>query len=55
MKNWLRGMKKLWSLSSDSPRVTNPRVDARARQIAVNVFADMGAKPQTPSAGIVVA
>ncbi len=55
MKNWLRGMKKLWNFNSDSLRVTNPRVDARAQQIAVNVFADMGAKPQTPSAGIVVA
>jgi hypothetical protein len=51
MKNWLRGMKKLWI---DSPRITNPRVDSRAQQIAVNVFADMGAKPQTPSVGIVI-
>jgi hypothetical protein len=55
MKNWLKRIKKLWSLGSDSPRVTHPRADSRVQQIAVNVFADMGAKPQTPSAGIVVA
>ncbi len=55
IKHQLRRMKKLWSLGLDSAWVTNPRVDTRAQQIAVNVFADMGAKPQTPSAGIVVA
>lgn len=54
MKNWLKWMKKRWSLSSDCPKITNPRADARVQQIAVNVFADMGAKPQTPSDGIVV-
>ena len=54
MKHWLRRMKKNWSLGSDGARITKPRVDSRAQQIAVNVFADMGAKPQTPSAGIVV-
>ncbi len=42
----------VWGLDSDG--VTNPRVDFRAKQIAVNVFADMGAKPQTPESGIVV-
>jgi hypothetical protein len=42
----------IWGLDSDG--VTDPRVDPRAQQIAVNVFADMGAKPQTPSTGIVV-
>ncbi len=54
IKNWLRRMKKLWILGLNSPKVTNPRVDSRAQQIAVNVFADMGAKPQTPSVGIVL-
>jgi hypothetical protein len=44
-----------WVWGLDSFGVTNPRVDVRAQQIAVNVFADMGAKPQTPNAGIVVA
>lgn len=53
-KNWLREIKKRLRPSSDSPRVTNPQVDSRAQQIAVNVLADMGAKPQTPSAGVVV-
>jgi hypothetical protein len=43
-----------WVWGLDSDRVTNPRVDVRAQQIAVNVFADMGAKPQTPSAGIFI-
>ena len=42
----------VWGLDSDG--VINPRVDIRAQQIAVNVFSDMGAKPQTPFAGIVV-
>jgi hypothetical protein len=42
----------VWGLDSDG--VTDPRVDLRAQQIAVNVFADMGVKPKTPSAGIVV-
>jgi hypothetical protein len=42
----------VWGLDSDG--VFNPRVDIRAQQIAVNVFLDMGAKPQTPSSGIVV-
>ena len=54
IKNWLRRMKKLWIFGLNSPQVTNPRVDSRAQQIAVNVFADMGAKPQTPSVGIVL-
>ncbi len=43
-----------WVWGLDSYGVTNPRVDARAQQIAVNVFADMGTKPQTPASGIVV-
>jgi Domain of unknown function (DUF4347)/Domain of unknown function (DUF4082) len=42
----------VWGLDSDG--VTNPRVDSRAQQIAVNVFKDMNIKPQTPNAGIVV-
>jgi hypothetical protein len=43
-----------WVWGLDSFGVTNPRVDRRAQQIAVNIFADMGAKPQTPGIGIVV-
>ncbi|UIE37514.1 DUF4082 domain-containing protein [Leptodesmis sichuanensis A121] len=46
----------MWGLDDDT--VPNPlgiqRVSSRVQQIAVNVFADMGAKPQTPSSGIVV-
>ncbi|MBW4553039.1 MAG: hypothetical protein KME35_18300 [Aphanocapsa sp. GSE-SYN-MK-11-07L] len=42
----------VWGLDSDG--VTDPREDICAKQITVNVFADMGAKPQTPDAGIVV-
>ncbi|MBW4646948.1 MAG: Ig domain-containing protein group 1 domain-containing protein [Goleter apudmare HA4340-LM2] len=49
VKSWLRKMKSLWI---DRSRITSPRVDSRAQQIAVNVFADMGAKPQTPSTHI---
>ena len=54
MKDWLRKMKRNWLFDSDSPKITKPRVDSRAQQIAVNVFADMGAKPQTPSVGLFV-
>jgi uncharacterized protein YaiE (UPF0345 family) len=42
----------VWGLDSDG--VTNPRVDSRVQQIAVNVFADMGAKPTTPSSGLII-
>ena len=42
----------MWGLDSDN--VTNPRVNPKAQQIAVNVFKDLGAKPQTPNPGIVV-
>ncbi len=42
----------LWGLDSDG--VNTPRTDTRAQQIAVNVLADMGAKPLTPAANIVV-
>ncbi|MBW4612840.1 MAG: DUF4082 domain-containing protein [Desmonostoc vinosum HA7617-LM4] len=42
----------VWGLDSDG--VQTPREDLRAKQIAVNVLADMGAKPQTPGAGIIV-
>ncbi|MGI2901895.1 N,N-dimethylformamidase beta subunit family domain-containing protein [Tolypothrix sp. VBCCA 56010] len=43
-----------WMWGLDSDRITPAREDNRAKQIAVNVFADMGAKPQTPGAGIIV-
>ncbi|MBR8839415.1 MAG: Ig domain-containing protein group 1 domain-containing protein, partial [Stigonema ocellatum SAG 48.90 = DSM 106950] len=42
----------VWGLDSDN--VTSPREDIRAKQIAVNVLASMGAKPLTPGANIVV-
>ncbi|MCE2700548.1 MAG: Ig domain-containing protein group 1 domain-containing protein [Anabaena sp. 49633_E8] len=42
----------VWGLDSDN--VIDPRVDIRAWQITVNVLKDMGAKPKTPSSGIVV-
>ena len=42
----------LWGLDSDG--VTNPREDIRAKQIAVNVLASMGARPLTPGAKIIV-
>jgi hypothetical protein len=43
-----------WMWGLDSFGVLNPREDIRAKQIAVNILADMGAKPKTPSSGIVV-
>ena len=42
----------VWGLDSDG--VTSPREDIRAKQIAVNVLASMGAKPLNPSSGIIV-
>jgi hypothetical protein len=43
-----------WMWALDSTQISPPRVDARAQQFAVNVLADMDARPATPSAGIVV-
>jgi predicted nucleic acid-binding Zn finger protein len=43
-----------WMWGLDSDKVTNPRVDPRAQQIAVNVFKDMKAIPSTPRPGLVV-
>jgi hypothetical protein len=42
----------MWGLDSDG--VIGFREDDRAKQIAVNVLADMGAKPLTPGANIIV-
>jgi hypothetical protein len=42
----------MWGLDSDG--VNPPRADRRVRQIAVNVFADMGVKPLTPANDIIV-
>lgn len=42
----------MWGLDSDG--VQTPRTDIRAKQMAVNILADMGAKPQTPDANIIV-
>ena len=42
----------VWGLDSDG--VTSPREDIRAKQIAVNVLASMGAKPLNPCSGIIV-
>jgi hypothetical protein len=53
-KNLMRSIKKILQYRVTTPKVTQPRVDVRAQQIAVNVFADMGVKPQTPAAKVVV-
>jgi hypothetical protein len=42
----------MWGLDSDS--IATPREDLRAKQIAVNVLADMGAIPQSPDANIIL-
>jgi len=42
----------MWGLDSDG--VPAPRADTRAQQIAVNALADLGARPLTPSAPLVV-
>ncbi|MEM7555306.1 MAG: N,N-dimethylformamidase beta subunit family domain-containing protein [Cyanobacteria bacterium P01_A01_bin.84] len=43
-----------WMWGLDSFDVPTPREDIRVQQIAVNILADMGAKPVTPDPGIVV-
>jgi hypothetical protein len=42
----------MWGL--DSYGVTGPREDVRAKQMVVNMLADMGARPVTPGANIIV-
>ena len=43
-----------WMWALDSTLVQSPRVDVRAEKFTVNVLAGMGARPATPSAGIIV-
>ncbi|MEH2139980.1 N,N-dimethylformamidase beta subunit family domain-containing protein [Nostoc sp.] len=43
-----------WAWGLDSDGVTTPREDTRAKQMTVNILADMGAKPQTPNANLIV-
>lgn len=47
-----------WGLDSDGgitgEGVQTPREDIRVKQITVNILADMGARPYTPDAGIIV-
>jgi Domain of unknown function (DUF4082)/Bacterial Ig-like domain (group 1) len=43
-----------WVWGLDSDQVNPPREDNRAKQMVVNVFADMGVKPQSPSPNIIV-
>lgn len=43
-----------WAWGLDSDGVSPAREDIRAKQITVNVLADMGARPQTPSANLIV-
>ncbi|MES2352821.1 MAG: DUF4082 domain-containing protein [Pseudomonadota bacterium] len=44
-----------WSWGLDSYGVTDtPRADPRAQQFTVNVLASLGARPATPSSGIIV-
>ncbi len=43
-----------WMFGLDNGGNSTNLTDPRAKQIAVNVFADMGARPQTPDANIIV-
>jgi len=43
-----------WAWGLDSDGVSPAREDIRAKQITVNVLADMGAKPLTPNANLIV-
>jgi hypothetical protein len=42
----------MWGLNSIG--VNPPRVDTRVQQMTVNILSGMGAKPLTPSPGIIV-
>ncbi|MBG1245351.1 N,N-dimethylformamidase beta subunit family domain-containing protein [Nostoc sp. NZL] len=43
-----------WAWGLDSDGVSPFREDIRAKQITVNILADMGAKPQAPNASLIV-
>jgi len=43
-----------WAWGLDSDGVSPAREDIRAKQITVNIFADMGARPLTPNANLIV-
>lgn len=43
-----------WAWALDSDDVSPAREDIRAKQITVNIFADMGAKPLTPNPNLIV-
>ncbi len=43
-----------WAWGLDSDGVSPAREDIRLKQITVNIFADMGARPQTPNANLIV-
>jgi hypothetical protein len=43
-----------WAWGLDSDGVSPAREDTRAKQITVNVLADMGARPQVPNANLIV-
>ncbi|PPS42787.1 N,N-dimethylformamidase beta subunit family domain-containing protein [Chroococcidiopsis sp. TS-821] len=43
-----------WMWGLDSDRINPSKEDLRVKQIAVNIFADMGAKPLTPDPNIIV-
>ncbi|RUR86784.1 N,N-dimethylformamidase beta subunit family domain-containing protein [Chlorogloeopsis fritschii PCC 9212] len=43
-----------WSWGLDSDDVSPAREDNRVKQITVNILADMGARPQTPNANLIV-
>jgi Domain of unknown function (DUF4082)/Bacterial Ig-like domain (group 1) len=43
-----------WAWGLDSDGVNPSREDIRAKQITVNILADMGARPQTPNANLIV-
>ncbi len=43
-----------WAWGLDSDGVNPGREDTRAKQMTVNILADMGARPQTPNANLIV-
>jgi hypothetical protein len=43
-----------WVWGLDSSDVASPREDRRVKQIAANVFADMGARPLTPASTLII-
>ena len=51
LKDWVKSLKHF---AVAVPRRSVPRVDSRAQQMTVNLFSEMGVRPQTPSSLLIL-